>query len=382
MNPADPGFGIYVHWPFCRSKCPYCDFNSVAAGDIDQARWRNALLGELAHAAGTAPGRTVTSVFFGGGTPSLMDAHTAGAVIAAAGRHWRLAETLEVTIEANPTTAESGRFAAFAAAGVNRLSLGVQSLDDRALAFLGRTHDAAQARRALALAGRHFGRFSFDLIYGLPQETAADWRSGLREAVGLAGGHVSAYQLTVEPGTPFHRDGIGEADEETAAALFDVTQAVLEDAGLPAYEISNHARPGDECRHNLTCWQGGDYVGIGPGAHGRVSVGGETRATCRVADPPAWLAAVEANGHGTAEAVSLNGARRREEMVMTGLRLSAGIDRVLFRRLAGIEPEAAVRPGGLARLVDGGFLVADGAGLRTTKAGRVRLNAVISALLA
>jgi putative oxygen-independent coproporphyrinogen III oxidase len=381
MTSLNPGFAIYVHWPFCRSKCPYCDFNSIAAGAVDQARWRKALLRELGHFAGETRGRAVTSVFFGGGTPSLMDPATLDALISAAQAHWPVAADLEVTLEANPTTAEAGRFADFAAAGVNRLSLGVQSLDDGELAFLGRTHDAAQARAALALAERFFPRYSFDLIYGLPGQTAATWRQRLEQAAGAAGEHLSLYQLSVEPGTPFHKAGVQEADADTGAALFEVTGEVLDGAGLNAYEVSNHARGGGQCRHNLTYWRGGDYVGIGPGAHGRLSSAAGTEAVRQVADPRTWLEAVETEGHGTGERSRLERGQRRDELLLMGLRLGEGVNRARFRHLFGDELIDAIDADALGRLIDGGFLVLDAESLRATPPGRACLNTVLAALL-
>ncbi len=375
----DPGFAVYIHWPFCRSKCPYCDFNSVAAGSIDQGRWRRALLRELEHFAGQTRGRTVTSVFFGGGTPSLMDPATLDALVSFVHARWPVAADLEITLEANPTRA--GRFADFAAAGVNRLSLGVQSFDDAELAFLGRTHDGAAARAALALAERIFRRHSFDLIYGLPGQRATAWRQALKRAAGIAGEHLSLYQLTVEPGTPFHHAGVKEAHEDTAAALFAVTGEVLDGAGLPAYEVSNHARGGGQCRHNLTYWRGGDYVGIGPGAHGRLAAAGGTEAVRQDADIRAWLGAVETDGHGTVERAHLERGQRRDELLLMGLRLAEGVNRTRFRRLFGCPLEKAVEAAALARLIDAGFLVLDDESLRATAAGRARLNAVLAALL-
>ena len=376
------GFALYVHWPFCRSKCPYCDFNSFAVDRIDHGRWRATLLGELASGAAETPGRTLTSVFFGGGTPSLMQPRTVAALLAEAGRHWALADDLEVTLEANPTSAEAQHFAAFAGAGVNRLSLGVQSLEDDALAFLGRSHDAAQARQALETAARHFRRLSCDLIYGLPGQSAAAWRRQLQDVLPLAGEHLSPYQLTIEAGTPFHERGVAEAAEKTAAALFDTTREVLDGAGLAAYEVSNHARPGGECRHNLSCWQGGDYLGIGPGAHGRLTTGRGTQAVERIAAPKAWLTAVEADGHGTLFCTALSPAQRRDELLMTGLRLGEGVCRKRFRRRTGIDVEGAVDAQGLRRLLDGGFLVLDGFSLRATAAGLRRLDSLLAVLLA
>ena len=280
----DAGFGVYVHWPFCASKCPYCDFNShVRAGGIDEARFLRAYLRELQHWAALAPGRTVASIFFGGGTPSLMSAGTVGAILDAIGRLWAVEPGAEITLEANPSSVEAARFRGYRAAGVNRVSLGVQSLDDAELRALGRLHTAAEARAAIDVARSTFERFSFDLIYARPGQTLDAWRAELGQALALAGQHLSLYQLTIEPDTPFaalHARGkLIVPDGEAASALYEVTQEMTERAGLPAYEISNHAAPGEECRHNLLYWRYGEYAGIGPGAHGRVVVDGVRRAT-------------------------------------------------------------------------------------------------------
>jgi putative oxygen-independent coproporphyrinogen III oxidase len=382
----DPGFALYIHWPFCKSKCPYCDFNSHVRDGIAQERWRQALLAELDHAAAETAGQRVTSIFFGGGTPSLMEPATVAALIDRAASRWSIDENIEVTLEANPTSVESSRFAALRQAGVNRLSLGVQALDDRALRFLGRGHDAAEALAAIALAERHFARYSFDLIYARPEQTLPQWQAELARAVALAGDHLSVYQLTIEAGTAFaaaHARGDWVLpEEELAGDLFEATQDALAKAGLAAYEISNHARPDGECRHNLTYWRYGDYVGIGPGAHGRVTVGADKLATRRHRAPETWLTAVERQGHGMQEQIALNAAERAEEMLMMGLRLAEGVGRARFRAETGIEIEAALDSGRLADLIAGGFLVQDAQGLRATAAGRQRLNAVLAALAA
>jgi putative oxygen-independent coproporphyrinogen III oxidase len=382
----DPGFALYIHWPFCKSKCPYCDFNSHVRDGIAQERWRQALLAELDHAAAETAGQRVTSIFFGGGTPSLMEPATVAALIDRAASRWSIDENIEVTLEANPTSVESSRFAALRQAGVNRLSLGVQALDDRALRFLGRGHDAAEALAAIALAERHFARYSFDLIYARPEQTLPQWQAELARAVALAGDHLSVYQLTIEAGTAFaaaHARGDWVLpEEELAGDLFEATQDALAKAGLAAYEISNHARPDGECRHNLTYWRYGDYVGIGPGAHGRVAVGADKLATRRHRAPETWLTAVERQGHGMQEQIALNAAERAEEMLMMGLRLAEGVGRARFRAETGIEIEAALDSGRLADLIAGGFLVQDAQGLRATAAGRQRLNAVLAALAA
>ena len=383
---TEPGLAVYFHWPFCASKCPYCDFNShVAAEAVDHGRWRRALLAELSHYAGETGGRTVGSVFFGGGTPSLMEPATVAALIAAVRSHWQTDEDLEITIEANPSSAEAGRFRDFRDAGVNRVSLGAQAFDDEALAFLGRGHSRAQVVAALAAAQRHFPNVSFDLIYARPGQSVAAWRAELREALAYASGHLSAYQLTIEPGTPFHaafvRGALAVPDEDLAAALYETTQDVLAAAGLPAYEISHHARPGAECRHNLTYWRCGEYIGIGPGAHGRLRLGGRRVATEQRRAPESWLAAVEAKGHATRARTALGPDERRDEMLMMGLRLTEGVSRARFRRAIGKDFEAALEADRLGRLTAGGFLALDPEGLRATPAGRQRLDAVLAALL-
>jgi len=381
------GFGLYIHWPFCRSKCPYCDFNSHVRAAIDDRRWRRALLAELDHYAAETRGRRLDSIFFGGGTPSLMDPETTAALIERARDHWRFAPEIEITLEANPTSVEADRFAAFAAAGVNRVSVGLQALDDEALRFLGRQHSAAEARAALGVARRQFVRVSFDLIYARPGQSVAGWRAELEAALGLAGDHISIYQLTIEPGTAFEgavaRGDFTMPTERTQAALFEATQARLEAAGMPAYEISNHARPGAECRHNLVYWRYGDYVGVGPGAHGRLTDDdGTKRATRQHRAPEAWLAGVEAAGHATRQRDAIAPEARLAEMLMMGLRLGEGVS------IARIEAESrqdfseAVPAAKLARLEAGGFIACRDGRLVATKKGRQRLDAVLAALIA
>jgi putative oxygen-independent coproporphyrinogen III oxidase len=382
---SDP-IALYVHWPFCRSKCPYCDFNSHVRDAIDEARWRQALLRELDHYGAATGSRVLASVFFGGGTPSLMNPATVAAVLDRAALHWRAAPDCEVTLEANPTSVEAARLMDFRAAGVNRASLGVQALDDRALKFLGRGHDAGEARAAVALAARIFARHSFDLIYARPGQTVPDWERELSDALAMAGDHLSVYQLTIEPGTAFAtshaRGDFALPDDDLAGALYETTQGVLERAGLPAYEISNHARVGGECRHNLVYWRYDDYVGVGPGAHGRLTQGGAKFATRQRRAPETWLAAVERDGHATEEKVGVAAGERLEEMLMMGLRLNEGVGRARFRRETGRTPEGALDREAVAALSAGGFLVLDARGLRATGAGRQRLNAVLARLLA
>jgi putative oxygen-independent coproporphyrinogen III oxidase len=390
MTSDDRGFGIYVHWPFCRAKCPYCDFNSHVREAIDQSRWRDALLQELEHYAaqtqGKTGGRTVTSLFFGGGTPSLMEPETVGAVIRAVRRHWTVVPDLEITLEANPTSVETGRFRGFRDAGVNRVSIGVQSLDDSTLKFLGRQHSAGEAIRALEIGRATFPRLSFDLIYARPGQSLEAWQDELAAALDLANSHISLYQLTIEPGTAFEqrvaRGDFQTLPEDEQAALFDWTAARLERAGLPAYEISNHARPGEESRHNLTYWRYGDYVGIGPGAHGRLTLDGAKLATRQHRAPEAWLDAVEREGHATRQRLEVETAARLQEMVMMGLRLAEGIPASRFLAETGSEIEVALDASRLKRLTEGGFLTLADARLKATAEGRTRLDAVLGALLA
>jgi oxygen-independent coproporphyrinogen-3 oxidase len=378
--------GVYVHWPFCKSKCPYCDFNSHVRDGIEQARWRRALLTELEHAAREAPDRRVETMFFGGGTPSLMAPETVGALIARTRQLWDTARDVEITLEANPTSVEAANFAALRRAGVNRVSLGVQALDPAALNFLGREHSADEAIAAIATARQHFARYSFDLIYARSGQTAESWLAELEQALAFAGEHLSLYQLTIERGTRFfaeHQRGAFELPgEEEAARMFELTQTRLEAAGLPAYEISNHARTGAACRHNLIYWRYQDYVGVGPGAHGRFAEGDTKRATRRTSGPENWLGQVEEQGHGTIETAVVTGRDRVEEALMMGLRLAEGIDRTLFQSVAGADPVQALGEAKLAPLVAAGFLEIGPAHLKATAAGRQRLNALLERLIA
>jgi oxygen-independent coproporphyrinogen-3 oxidase len=380
------GFALYIHWPFCLSKCPYCDFNSHVREQIDEARWRAALLRELDSVAAATPGRRVASVFFGGGTPSLMAPDTVAALLDRIAAHWRLAKAVEITLEANPTSVERRRLADFRAAGVNRVSLGVQALDDAALRFLGRGHDAEEALAAVGEAERLFDRFSFDLIYGRPGQDAAAWRDELRHALRHAGDHLSVYQLTLEPGTPFHalwrRGRLDPLDEDAAAALYEATQEVLEEAGLPAYEISNHAAPDAESRHNLNYWRYGDYAGIGPGAHGRMAIGGEKFAMQRVRSPESWMQQVEARGDGAATSEALDVETQLSEVMLMGLRLTEGVPESRIRDVCGHGIDAAFDATRLEALVEHGFIDRPTDGIRATPAGRARLDAVIAHLLA
>jgi putative oxygen-independent coproporphyrinogen III oxidase len=369
---------LYVHWPFCVTKCPYCDFNSHVRESVDQAAWRDALLTDLAFEAARLPGRRLASIFFGGGTPSLMPPATVAAIIEAAQQHWSPEPDLEITLEANPSSVEAGRFASFASAGVNRLSLGVQALDDAALKLLGRPHDVAAALAALDVAQSTFKRVSFDLIYDRPGMTRDSWQAELSRALGFGTTHLSLYQLTIEPGTRFaalHARGqLVLPDEDTSADLFAMTQAITAAAGVPAYEISNHAAPGCESRHNLTYWRYGDYAGIGPGAHGRrMGV-----ATLRRKKPEHWLAGVNETGHGMESETPLTVAERTTEALVMGLRLAEGLDAARFAARSGTALADAVKPDAVARLVAQGLLISDARSLRLTGAGWPLANAVLA----
>ncbi len=385
------GFGVYVHWPFCESKCPYCDFNSHAAGRVDQIRWLNAYRSELDWSAQalqsphpdpseTMP--TVTSIFFGGGTPSLMDPETVAGILQAIRSLFPVADDAEITLEANPSSAEAGRFLGYAAAGVNRVSVGVQSLYNDELIALGRAHDRNVAIETIASAAAIFPRYSFDLIYARPGQSVADWTAELTEALLLTRGHLSVYQLTIEPGTAFARNRVPAADEEIAEVMYRTTQDILSTAGMPAYEVSNHAAPGNASRHNLTYWRGGAYLGIGPGAHGRLRAEDGWHAGYRIHDPSRWLESVETAGHGTAKTFSLSPEERRDEVVMMGLRMTDGIDQRDFKTATGLSLSDAFALENLARLTDGGFLEMNAHTLKATPEGTLRLDSVIAALLA
>ena len=376
---TDPaGFGVYIHWPFCAAKCPYCDFNShVRHGGVDVARFQAALLAELAYMAELQPDQPVHSIFFGGGTPSLMPASLVGALIDAVAQHWPVEPGLEITLEANPQSVDAERFAGYRAAGVNRVSLGVQALNDRDLKFLGRLHNADEAKAALAVARKTFERVSFDLIYARPDQGVAAWSQELRQALGFGPDHLSVYQLTIEDGTPFaalHRAGkLITPPAEIADDLYAATQELTEAAGLPAYEVSNHARPGQECRHNLVYWRYGAYAGIGPGAHGRLLVEGQRLALSTQRNPEVWAAAVEQTGHGLVERTKLSPADQADERLIMGLRLTEGLDLARFRTATGLAPKTDV----LFDLASQGLLTVDGDRLTATRHGRMVLNRLV-----
>ncbi|MGJ5024712.1 radical SAM family heme chaperone HemW [Bradyrhizobium oligotrophicum] len=385
MTSADSeAFGVYVHWPFCLSKCPYCDFNShVRHAAIDQERYARAFAQEIATTAARIGPRTVSSIFLGGGTPSLMQPQAVGAILDAIGRHWHVAADVEVSLEANPTSVEATRFAGYRAAGVNRVSLGVQAMDDASLKMLGRLHTAEEAMKAVAIARNAFERYSFDLIYARPDQTPAMWTEELTRAISEATEHLSLYQLTIEEGTPFfglHAAGkLKTPDEGLARTLYDVTQEICGRHGLPAYEISNHARPGAECRHNLLYWRGQEYAGIGPGAHGRLDIGGIRHATATDKRPEAWLMRVESNGHGVMTDDELNREERADEFLLMGLRLAEGIDPQRYARISG----RTLDPRRIALLREEGAIAVDPDGrLRVTQDGFPVLDAVVADLAA
>lgn len=380
---ADPGFGIYVHWPFCQARCPYCDFNAHVRRAIDEPRYAAALARELDRMAKRVPGRTVSSVFFGGGTPSLMSERTVAQTLDAVSRHWSVAETAEITIEANPTSVEAARFRGYRMAGVNRVSLGVQALDDEVLSFLGRLHDAAQALSALEVARATFEHVSFDLIYARPGQSPELWAAELARACTLAGDHLSLYQLTIEPDTPFAmlqaRGKLVVPDEALSRALYEVTLDVTQAHGMPAYEISNHARPGMESRHNLTYWRCGEWAGIGPGAHSRLEIEGRRTALSTARLPEDWMARVERSGDGIIECEPLAAVEVADEFLLMGLRLREGIDPQRYGRLGG----RSLSPERIADLVSYGYVEELPNGrLRATLSGFAVLNAVVADLAA
>ncbi len=376
------GFGLYLHWPFCASKCPYCDFNSHVAADIDQNRWRRAYLAEIGRIGAETPGRVLNTVFFGGGTPSLMAPELVSAILVKIRETWPVGNDFEVTLEANPGSVEAGRFRAYGEAGVNRLSMGVQALNDADLRRLGRLHTATEARAAFDIARAAFARVSFDLIYARQNQQADQWESELKEATAMAIDHLSLYQLTIEDGTVFgarHAAGKlrGLPDDDRAASMYLKTQDILNAHGMPAYEISNHAAPGSESRHNMIYWRYGDYAGIGPGAHGRLTIGGTRLATETPLAPAEWLTQVETTGNGERPRQAIAAHDQAGEYLMMALRLSEGVDTARFERLAGRPLDAET----LADLSDLGMIREGDGRIAATPLGRAVLNAVIRELL-
>jgi len=376
-------FGIYVHWPFCAAKCPYCDFNSHVRAAIDESGWIDAIERELDWTA-AAQGMErpiVETIFFGGGTPSLMQGASVARILDAISRRWRLANDVEVTLEANPASADAARFADYRAAGVNRLSLGMQALNDADLKFLGRLHNAEEARAALALAMKNFARVSLDLIYARPNQSDAQWREELKQALAFGTDHLSLYQLTIEPETPFallHRNGqLRIPDDDLAAGLYETTQELTEAAGLPAYEISNHARPGSESRHNLIYWRYGDYAGVGPGAHGRLMLNAKRIATSTIRLPERWRDTVSKDRNAFTDATTIEDVDAAREHLLMNLRLREGIDLAAYESRWGTQPSEEK----IAALIEQGLLHKNGDTISATLPGRLVLNAVIAALL-
>ncbi len=381
MTVANP-LALYIHWPFCVSKCPYCDFNSHVRESVDQAAWREALLADMAHEANVAGGRVLTSIFFGGGTPSLMPPQTVAALIEAAQRHWGFAAGIEITLEANPSSVEAARFADLARAGINRVSLGLQALENDALHFLGRAHDVAEGLAALETAQAHFARVNFDLIYARPDQSEADWEAELGRALGFGTTHLSLYQLTIEPGTRFAtlvaQGKFTPADPDHGALLFELTAALTSAAGIPAYEVSNHARVGDESRHNLSYWRYDDYLGIGPGAHGRRT----GLATLRHKKPENWLSGVTRNASGLQSETPLSPEEQASEALLMGLRLHEGVDLGRVAARSGVAQNQLVSQDRVARLQGHGLIVASGDHLRVTPAGMLLLDHILGEIVA
>lgn len=378
-------FGVYIHWPFCLSKCPYCDFNSHVHDSIDHDLWLKSYLTEIDHAAALTPHRIVETVFFGGGTPSLMRPDTVAAIIEKIRRSWPQGNDVEITLEANPTSVEADKFRAFREAGITRVSLGIQSLRENDLKFLGRTHDIAQARKAIETASSTFDRFSFDLIYARPGQSVADWQAELKEALSLAAGHLSVYQLTIEQGTPFYvqyqRGEFRIPEQELAADLYDATQEVMEAHGLPAYEVSNHARSGEESRHNLIYWRYGDYAGIGPGAHGRLGLPSGKVATRGHRAPDIWLRQVAEQGQGWHTPEPISHEQRALEALMMGLRLKEGVPLARLQEEYGGDPYEVIDRKKLRALIGEGLMAEDEQTLRTTPQGLKKLNGILNYLL-
>jgi putative oxygen-independent coproporphyrinogen III oxidase len=378
-------FGVYVHWPFCASKCPYCDFNSHVHATIDESIWRESYKREITYTASLTQGRTVNSIFFGGGTPSLMSPETVQSIISDIQSNWYFANDIEITLEANPTSVESKKFDEFRKAGVNRVSLGVQSLREKDLKFLGRTHDTQQAIEAINIAKQNFDRFSFDLIYARPEQSINDWKDELNHALELTVSHLSLYQLTIEKQTPFytqyHRGEFKIPDQDYAADLYDVTQEILNEAGLPSYEVSNHARAGEESKHNLIYWRSGDYAGIGPGAHGRLNLDHGRVTTRAHRAPDIWLNRVREFGHGFHEFETLSDTQNFEEILMMGLRINEGVCWSKLNRASPEKTEALKTGKALQKLVNEGYLISDSERLLTSPEGLKRLNAILGYIL-
>ena len=373
--------GIYIHWPFCEKKCPYCDFNSHVSGNIDHLKWLSAYLNELRYHANLTSGRIINSIFFGGGTPSLMKPYVVEKILDEIHSLWSCSNDIEITAEANPSSSETQLFSDFKTAGINRVSIGVQSLNNRSLDFLGRLHGANEAKNAIKVATKIFPRVTFDLIYALPGQSRLAWKRELSQAIKLARGHLSLYQLTIEPGTEFSKNRIAVANERDGAALYELTQEITDRENLPAYEISNHAKKGQESRHNLTYWKSGDYLGIGPGAHGRITNSTKTEIMQNYRQPDMWLNFAIKRKYGQQKRSTLNQSERRDEIILMGLRLIEGISLKHFNLLTGQHLIETVDKNKIKNLSEQGYLSLKKGFLKTTLAGRLRLNAMLSYLL-
>jgi len=380
-----PDLAIYVHWPFCRSKCPYCDFNSHVREEIDEAAWARALCQELDHYRTLSGPRRITSVFFGGGTPSLMSARTTGSVLERIAHNWSLHEDVEITLEANPTSVEANKFHDFSAAGVNRVSLGIQALNDQDLKALGREHDVAEAVAAINTAQKYFKRSSFDLIYARMGQSLPAWEKELTQALAMAVGHLSLYQLTIERGTAFYqaynKGRLTLPDETLSSDMYESTQAICNAHGLPSYEVSNHARPREESRHNLAYWRYADYIGVGPGAHGRLGFDDDLHGLCQIRSPEKWLEKVQRLGHATDQDILISQHEMAEEMIMMGLRLKNGISRADFASRIGADMDDFMDPAALKRLCELGYMEKDDHLLKASPQGMLVLNSLLRQLL-
>lgn len=385
MPALNKNLAIYVHWPFCRSKCPYCDFNSHVRESIDEQAWADALCAELDHYRTLSGPRIITSVFFGGGTPSLMSASTTSAVLERIARNWTLYDDVEITLEANPTSVEAGKFRDFSAAGINRVSLGIQALNNEDLKALGREHDVAEALEAIATAQKYFKRSSFDLIYARMGQSLSAWEAELKQALDLAASHLSLYQLTIERGTAFYqaynKGKLILPDEEVSSEMYELTQAICEAHGLPAYEVSNHAKVGEESRHNLTYWRYGDYIGVGPGAHGRLTFDGDLHALNQFRSPEKWLEKIQEKGQATEQDNRLSQQEMAEEMVMMGLRLNGGISKAEFNSRIGAALEDFIDPASVQRLCELGYMETDDDRLTARPSGMLVLNSLLRQIL-
>tara|TARA_B100001540_G_C15794811_1_gene637147 strand:- start:291 stop:1445 length:1155 start_codon:yes stop_codon:yes gene_type:complete len=374
-------FGVYVHWPFCSSLCPYCDFNSHLQNKFSVQSWGESIIREIEYFGEKTKSRRVSSIFFGGGTPSLMDPEALKGILAKISRTWTLESETEITLEANPTSIEIGKFRDFKSLGVNRVSLGIQSLNDSALTFLGRNHSASEGIRAIKIASKTFSNFSFDLIYARPRQSVNKWKRELKEGLELGANHLSLYQLSIEPGTEFYRRKINVPDSDAAANYYKTTQEIMENRGMPAYEISNHSIPGSECKHNLLYWEGHDYVGLGPGAHSRLQFGGKIYAIYQIHDPKKWVNSVSKRGHGTAKNKIISLHARGEELIMLGLRTPKGIKISRLERQTNKQIGDFFNPIEFNNLIKNGFLQNSGGYIRATLSGRMCLNLVLRKLM-